>query len=137
MRAFHYNRCRNSASYSSSNHHHTKSSQQMSTYQFEELSFIHGIIYLRRMKNNQQIGFGSSCIHGGFEMEQHHSHLTPIYASSTYLFDSADHAVDLFTGKVKGFIYGRFGNPTIEQTENKIAGLEAHGLQDDEGNPLQ
>lgn len=89
------------------------------------------------MKNNQQIGFGSSCIHSGFEMEQHHSHITPIYASSTYLFDSADHAVDLFTGKEKGFIYGRFGNPTIEQTENKIASLEAHGLQDDQGNPLQ
>ena len=89
------------------------------------------------MKKNTQIGFGSSCIHAGFEAEQHRSHITPIYASSTYLFDSADYAVDLFTGKEKGYIYGRFGNPTITQAEEKIAALEAYQLKDVDGNPLQ
>ncbi|HMT34697.1 MAG TPA: PLP-dependent transferase, partial [Chitinophagaceae bacterium] len=88
------------------------------------------------MKNNQHIGFGSSCVHAGFEVEQHHSHITPIYASSTYLFDSAEHAVNLFTGKEKGYIYGRFGNPTTNQTEDKIAALEAYGLKDEAGEPL-
>ena len=67
------------------------------------------------MKKDLQLGFGSQCIHAGFETEQHRSHITPIYASSTYLFDSAEYAVDLFTGKEKGYIYGRFGNPTITQ----------------------
>lgn len=89
------------------------------------------------MKKNQKMGFGSTCVHAGFEAEQHHSHLTPIYASSTYLFDSAEHAVDLFTGKEKGYIYGRFGNPTSTQTEEKIAALEAFGLCNDDGSPLQ
>jgi len=90
------------------------------------------------MKNkNTSIGFGSSCVHAGFEVEQHHSHLTPIYASSTYLFDSAEHAVDLFTGKEKGYIYGRFGNPTSTQTEEKIAALEAYGLKNEDGSPLE
>ena len=62
---------------------------------------------------NNNTSFDTLCIHGGFEMEQHHAHQTPIYASSTFIFDSAQHAVDLFTGKEHGYIYGRFGNPTI------------------------
>ncbi len=89
------------------------------------------------MKNKKQIGFGSSCIHAGFEKEKHNSHITPIYASSTYLFDSAEHAVNLFTGKEKGYIYGRFGNPTTTQTEIKIAALEAYNLQNKDKNPLE
>lgn len=89
------------------------------------------------MEKKQPIGFGSACIHAGFESEQHRSHITPIYASSTYLFDSAEQGVDLFTGKEKGFIYGRFGHPTGSQTEEKLAALEAYGLQDENGQPLQ
>ncbi|MBL7771668.1 MAG: aminotransferase class I/II-fold pyridoxal phosphate-dependent enzyme [Chitinophagaceae bacterium] len=88
-------------------------------------------------KNDMMQGFGSACVHAGFEAEEHRSHLTPIYASSTYLFDSAEQAVDLFTGKEKGFIYGRFGNPTIEQTAAKIAALEAYGLKNTHGTPLE
>jgi len=89
------------------------------------------------MKKNLPLGFGSSCIHAGFESEKHRSHLTPIYASSTYLFDSAEQAVDLFTGKEKGYIYGRFGNPTGSQTEAKLAALEAYGLLNEAGEPLE
>ncbi len=89
------------------------------------------------MKKDLQLGFGSHCIHAGFEAEQHRSHITPIYASSTYLFDSAEYAVDLFTGKEKGYIYGRFGNPTITQVENKITALEAYNLINEDGTPLE
>ena len=89
------------------------------------------------MENNTEIGFGSSCVHAGFEAEKHRSHITPIYASSTYLFDSAEYAVDLFTGKETGYIYGRFGNPTGNQTEDKIAALETYGIKHEDGTPLQ
>lgn len=88
------------------------------------------------MSVKQPQGFGTVCIHAGYHMEEHHSHITPIYASSTYLFDSPEHAVDLFTGKEKGFIYGRFGNPTIAQCEEKIAALEAYGLLNEQQEPL-
>jgi methionine-gamma-lyase len=88
------------------------------------------------MSVKQPQGFGTACIHAGYHMEEHHSHITPIYASSTYLFDSPEHAVDLFTGKEKGFIYGRFGNPTIAQCEEKIAALEAYGLLNEQQEPL-
>jgi methionine-gamma-lyase len=88
-------------------------------------------------KKPQTINFDTLCIHGGYTPDEHNAHITPIYASSTYLFDSAQHAVNLFTGQEHGYIYGRFGNPTTEQTENKIALLETHGLRDANGQPLQ
>jgi methionine-gamma-lyase len=73
-------------------------------------------------------GFDTICIHGGHKGEQHRAHLTPIYASSTYTFDSAEQGVAIFQGDEEGYIYSRFGNPTIRESEEKIALLEARGL---------
>jgi methionine-gamma-lyase len=73
-------------------------------------------------------GFDTLCIHGGHQGEQHRAHLTPIYASSTYTFDSAEQGIAIFKGEEDGYIYGRFGNPTIREAEAKIAALEDFGL---------
>lgn len=73
-------------------------------------------------------GFDTLCIHGGHQAEQHRAHLTPIYASSTYTFDSAEQGVAIFKGEEDGYIYGRFGNPTIREAEARIAALEDFGL---------
>ena len=73
-------------------------------------------------------GFDTICIHGGHHGEQHRAHLTPIYASSTYTFDNQQQAIDVFQGKEEGNIYARFGNPTIREAEEKIALLEAFGI---------
>lgn len=78
--------------------------------------------------DNSSPGFDTICIHGGHKGEQHRAHLTPIYASSTYTFDSAEQGVAIFKGEEEGFIYGRFGNPTIREAEEKIALLEGFGL---------
>ena len=88
------------------------------------------------MNNEQSYGFDTLCIHGGHHGEEHRAHLTPIYASSTYTFDSAQQSADVFLGKEEGYIYGRFGNPTIREAEEKIALLEGFGLKDDAGAPL-
>ena len=82
-------------------------------------------------------GFNTVCIHGGHEGEAHRAHLTPIYASSTYTFDSAEQGIAVFKGEEEGYIYGRFGNPTINEAERKIALLEGFGLIDDAGKPLE
>jgi len=73
-------------------------------------------------------GWSSVAIHGGHQAEPRHAHLTPLYASSTYVFDSAEQGMNRFTGKEPGYIYGRFGNPTITEAEEKIAALETFGL---------
>ncbi len=78
-------------------------------------------------KNNFYKGFGSTSVHGGHEKEPRMAHQTPIYASSTYVFDSAEQGMKRFSGEEEGYIYGRWGNPTITEAENKIAALEAFG----------
>jgi methionine-gamma-lyase len=73
-------------------------------------------------------GFGSASIHEGHEKEPRYAHQTPIYASSTYVFDTAEQGMKRFSGEEEGYIYGRWGNPTITEAENKIAALEGFGL---------
>lgn len=88
-------------------------------------------------KKINDAGFETLCIHGGHTAENNRAHLTPIYATSTYTFDSAEQAIAIFKGEEEGYIYGRFGNPTINEVEEKIALLEAYGLTDAVGNSLQ
>ncbi len=48
----------------------------------------------------------------------------PIYASTSYVFHSCDHAADRFSLKDAGNIYGRLTNPTQDVFEQRIAALE-------------
>lgn len=48
----------------------------------------------------------------------------PIYATTSYVFDNAEHAADRFGLRDAGNIYGRLTNPTQEAFEKRIAALE-------------
>lgn len=87
--------------------------------------------------NNTSVGFDTLCIRGGHAEESNRAHLTPIYASSTFTFDSAEQAIAAFKGDEKAYIYSRWGNPTMAEAEEKIALLEAFGLRDKDGSALQ
>jgi len=76
----------------------------------------------------ENVGFDTRCIHAGHRPDGHRAHLTPVYASSTYTFENADQAAAVFSGKEEGYIYSRFGNPTIREAEEKLAALEGAGL---------
>ncbi|MEO8412316.1 MAG: aminotransferase class I/II-fold pyridoxal phosphate-dependent enzyme [Ginsengibacter sp.] len=82
-------------------------------------------------------GFGSVAIHSGHEKEGNNAHLTPIYASSTYVFDDAGQGMRRFNGEEKGYIYSRWGNPTMTEAEEKISALESFQLKQPDGEPLQ
>ncbi|HEY8397660.1 MAG TPA: aminotransferase class I/II-fold pyridoxal phosphate-dependent enzyme [Flavihumibacter sp.] len=82
-------------------------------------------------------GIGTTAVHGGNEPDPLYSHITPIYASSTFYFDSAEQGMQRFAGEDKTQIYSRMGNPGFKVAEQKIAALEAHGLKDQNGSPLQ
>ena len=82
-------------------------------------------------------GFGSLAIHAGHEQDPRYAHLTPIYASSTFVFDDAEQGMRRFSGEEPGYIYTRWGNPTFTEAEEKIAAMEAFGIRDGQGNPLQ
>ena len=81
-------------------------------------------------------GFSSVAVHGGHRDDPYYAHLTPIYASSTYTFDNADQGMQRFSGGEKGYIYSRWGNPTITEAEEKISALEGFGIKEKNGSPM-
>jgi methionine-gamma-lyase len=89
------------------------------------------------MKSTTNAGFDTLCIRGGHTGESNRAHLTPVYATSTYTFDDMEQAIGVFKGDEKGYVYGRWGNPTITEAEEKIALLEAYKLTSSSGEPLQ
>ena len=52
------------------------------------------------------------------------SRAPPIYQTSSYVFDSADHAASLFNLQTFGNVYSRLSNPTTAMFEERIAALE-------------
>ena len=82
-------------------------------------------------------GFSSLAIHAGHEQDPNYAHLTPIYASSTYVFDEAEQGMRRFSGEEPGYIYSRWGNPNMTEAEEKIAAMETFGVTDAEGTPLK
>jgi methionine-gamma-lyase len=79
-------------------------------------------------KNFPLSGFSSAAVHAGHETDPRYAHLVPIYASSTYVFDTAEQGMRRFSGEEPGYIYSRWGNPTITEAEEKISALETFGL---------
>ena len=82
-------------------------------------------------------GFSSVGVHAGHIDDPTYSHLTPIYASSTFTFDTAEQGMRRFENKEPGYIYTRWGNPNFTEAEEKICAFESFGLADEQGNPLQ
>lgn len=73
-------------------------------------------------------GWGTTAVHAGHRQDPMYAHQVPIYASSTYVFDDAEQGMRRFSGKEAGYIYSRWGNPTMTEAEEKIAALETFGL---------
>ena len=71
-------------------------------------------------------GIGTQAIHGGHERNPFGALATPIFQTSTFVFDSAEQGGKRFAGKEEGYVYSRLGNPTVTVIEDKIALLE-HG----------
>ena len=88
------------------------------------------------MKLKNFKGFGSLAIHAGHIQDPMYAHLTPLYASSTYVYDEAEQGMRRFSGKEPGYIYSRWGNPTMSEAERKIAAMETYRIEKD-GQPLE
>jgi len=76
-------------------------------------------------KDAAPLHFNTLAIHGGQEPDPTtHARAVPIYQTTSYLFDDADHAARLFALKEFGNIYSRIMNPTTDVFEKRIAALE-------------
>ena len=70
-------------------------------------------------------GFATNSIHAGQEPDPTTgSRAPPIYQTTSYVFDDAEHAADLFALREAGNIYSRIMNPTNAILEERLATLE-------------
>lgn len=82
-------------------------------------------------------GIGTTAIHASGHNNADHAHLTPVYASSTFTFDTTTEGSERFAGKDKTKIYSRWGNPSFTTAEEIITELETFGLKNETGEPLE
>ena len=74
---------------------------------------------------HENCGFGTKAIHAGNVKDTQYGALTtPIFQTSTFVFDSCEQGGRRFAGEEGGYIYTRLGNPTTTVLESKIAALE-------------
>ena len=82
-------------------------------------------------------GISSVALHSAGHNNANHAHLTPIYATSTFTFDSAQQGMERFAGEDKTKLYSRWGNPSFTAAEKTIEALEAFGLKGENGEALK
>ncbi|WP_341835814.1 O-acetylhomoserine aminocarboxypropyltransferase/cysteine synthase [Chitinophaga pollutisoli] len=75
--------------------------------------------------SNNSLRFETLQVHAGYQPDPTtHAAAVPIYQTTSYTFDDAAHAADLFQLKQFGNIYTRIMNPTTDVFEKRIAALE-------------
>lgn len=72
----------------------------------------------------QKCKLDTQAVHGGSLENQYGALTTPIYQTSTFVFENAKQGGNRFAGQERGYIYGRLGNPTVTAVEEKVALLE-------------
>jgi len=77
------------------------------------------------MESERRFGFTTRQLHAGHEPDPTTgSRAVPIYQTTSYVFESTEHAANLFALREKGNIYTRIMNPTTEVLEKRLADLE-------------
>ena len=66
----------------------------------------------------------SLLVHGGTMRSQFGETSEALFLSSGFVYDSAEQAEQTFLGEVEHFQYSRFGNPTVQMLESRLALLE-------------
>ncbi len=69
-------------------------------------------------------GLQTRAVRAGQARTKENEHSDPIFATSSFIFDSAEHASLLFSEKIAGNLYSRFTNPTTRAFQNRLASLE-------------
>ncbi|MEO8346287.1 MAG: O-acetylhomoserine aminocarboxypropyltransferase/cysteine synthase family protein [Betaproteobacteria bacterium] len=74
---------------------------------------------------DRKFAFDTLCLHAGqIPDAATGARALPIYQTTSFVFDSADHAASLFNLQTFGNVYSRISNPTVAALEERIAALE-------------
>jgi O-acetylhomoserine (thiol)-lyase len=77
------------------------------------------------MADQRAPGFETRAVHAGAAPDPTTgARVTPIYQTTSYVFDDVDHAASLFNLQTYGYIYSRLTNPTVSVLEERMASLE-------------
>jgi len=77
------------------------------------------------MHEDRQFGFRTRALHAGSPPDPTTgARALPVYMTTSFVFDSTEHAAELFALRTYGNIYSRIGNPTVAAFEEKVASLE-------------
>jgi O-succinylhomoserine sulfhydrylase len=70
-------------------------------------------------------GFDTLAVRAGTQRTGFGEHSEAMFLTSSFLHDSAQHAAQKFANEAPGFIYSRFGNPSLQMLQDRLAALEA------------
>lgn len=74
---------------------------------------------------DRRYGFDTLCLHAGqIPDAATGARAMPIYQTTSYVFDSPEHAANLFNLSTFGNVYSRISNPTVAALEERVAALE-------------
>ena len=74
---------------------------------------------------DRKFGFETLCLHAGqIPDAATGARAAPIYQTTSFVFDSADHAASLFNLQTFGNVYSRISNPTVAVFEERMAAIE-------------
>src|SRR2546425_11030082 len=74
---------------------------------------------------DRKFGIETLCLHAGqIPDAATGARAAPIYQTTSFVFDSADHAASLFNLQTFGNVYSRISNPTVAVLEERVAALE-------------
>jgi O-succinylhomoserine sulfhydrylase len=69
-------------------------------------------------------GDGTKAVRGGLERSPHGETSEAIYLTSGYVYDDPETAERRFAGEEEGYVYGRYGNPTVTMFEERMRLIE-------------
>src|SRR3979411_135553 len=74
---------------------------------------------------DRKFGIETLCLHAGqIPDAATGARAAPIYQTTSFVFDSADHAASLFNLQTFGNVYSRISNPTVAVFEERMAAVE-------------
>ena len=74
---------------------------------------------------DRQYGFETLCLHAGHIPDAATgARAVPLYQTTSFVFDSAEHAASLFNLQTFGNVYTRLSNPTTAVFEERMAALD-------------
>lgn len=77
-----------------------------------------------KKKLTKNIGNATTALHSGRKQTLERENSLPIFLTSSFTFENAQQASDVFAGDEDGNLYSRFTNPTVTAFEERVAALE-------------